>query len=256
MPDLFASFDWTPSVVLPLLLAAMTAGLVRGFAGFGAGLILMPIASSVIDPRLAAAMFLVVDTVITLPLLPSAVRKAHWPTVVPLAIGALCLVPFGAWVLINADVSLLRWAIPILILAMLMLLLSGWRYHGAPIWPASLGVGAVAGLLGGVAQIAGPPVVSYWMAGPLPAATIRANLITFFAIATVGSVASYLVGGLFTAETLGYIAVVAPVYALAIWLGTRAFAFASDRTFRRIAYVMIALAAITSLPVLDGILRG
>jgi len=250
------TIDWNPWVVVPLLLAAITAGLVRGFAGFGAGLILMPVASSVIDPRIAAAVFLVVDSILTLPMIPSALRKAHWPTVLPAAIGALCLVPFGAWVLINADVTLLRWGIPILILAMLLLLLSGWRYHGAPIWPASLGVGAFAGLLGGVAQIPGPPVVTYWMAGPLPAATIRANLISFFAITTVGSAVSYFVGGLFTAETLQYMLMVAPAYALALWLGTRVFTFASESSFRKITYGLIALAAITSLPVLDGILRG
>lgn len=250
------TFDWDPQILFPLVLATIAAGLVRGFAGFGAGLIVMPVASALIDPRLAAATFLIIDTVLTLPMIPSAVRKCHWPTVLPAAIGALCTVPIGAYVLINADVSLLRWGIPILILAMLALLLSGSRYHGAPIWQASLGVGGIAGFLGGVAQIPGPPVVTYWMAGPLPAATIRANLITFFAISTVGSVLSYLAGGLFTLEIVQYLVVVAPAYALSVWIGTRGFSRASEASFRKIAYGLIAIAAITSLPVLDTILRG
>lgn len=249
------TFDWDPWVLVPLLLATLAAGLVRGFAGFGAGLIMMPVASAFIDPRVAAVMFLVTDLVLTLPMIPPAVKKCHWPTVLPTAIGALCIIPLGAWVLINADVMVLRWAIPILILCMLLLLLTGWRYHGAPWWPASLGVGALSGFFGGVAQIAGPPVVTYWMAGPLPSAIIRANLITFFAITTVGSALSYYVGGLFTLEAVKYIVVIAPLYALAVWLGTRAFALASEASFRRLAYGLIAFAAITSLPVFDQFLR-
>lgn len=248
--------DWNPSVLVPLLLAVAMAGLVRGFAGFGAGLILMPVASAVIDPRLAAVVFLSTDTLLTWPMIPPAVRKAHWPTVLPAAIAALAFVPVGAYVLINTDVLTLRWGISILILALLLLLISGWRYTGAPKWPVSVGVGGLAGFFGGVAQTAGPPVVAYWMAGPLPAATIRANLITFFAIATVGSFASYWIGGLFTLEAVQYIVVSAPVYALSVFIGTRGFSRASDDHYRWIAYGLIAVAAISSLPVLDQVLRA
>lgn len=253
---MFTDFDWSPQVLVPLLLATIAAGLVRGFAGFGAGLILMPVASAVIDPRLAAVAFLTADAIFTLPMVPPAVRKCHWPTVLPTAIGALCIVPLGAWVLINSDVLVLRWGIPILILGMLVLLLSGWRYHGAPKWPTSLAIGGLSGFFGGVAQIAGPPVVAYWMAEPLPTQIIRANLITFFAIVTVGSAISYYVGGLFTWKVAEIVLVVAPTYMLTLWLGTRGFSRANESQYRRIAYGLIAFAALTSLPVLDGVLRG
>ena len=253
---MFADFNWDPQVLVPLLLATIAAGLVRGFAGFGAGLILMPVASAVIDPRLAAVVFLTADTILTWPMIPPAVKKAHWPTVLPAAVGALCIVPVGAFVLINADVILLRWGIPILILLLLGLLLSGWRYQGAPIWPASLAVGGLAGFFGGVAQIAGPPVVAYWMAGPLPAAIIRANLISFFAIATVGSAASYFVGGLFIWHVLEWVILIAPTYALAVFIGTRSFSRANEQHYRWIAYGLIGFAALSSLPVLDPLLRA
>jgi len=243
-------------VLVPFVLAAGIAGLVRGFAGFGAGLILMPVASAIVDPRVAAAVFIITDTALTLPLIPGAVRRCHWPTVLPAAAAAVCVVPLGAWVLVTADVLVLRWGICAMILLMLVLLMSGWRYRGTPIWPASVGIGGLSGFLGGVAQIAGPPVVTYWMAGPLPAAIIRANLITFFAITTVGSIASYFVSGLFTVDTIQYVVLIAPVFALAVWLGAHGFRFASEHRFRQIAYAMIALSAITSMPALDALLRG
>lgn len=253
---MFTDFNWDPQVLVPLLLATIAAGLVRGFAGFGAGLILIPTASAVIDPRIAAVTFLIIDAIMPLPMIPPALKKCHWPTVLPSAIGALCIVPVGAWVLINAELTVLRWSIPMLILAMLVLLLSGWRYRGVPVWPASMTVGGLSGFLGGLAQIAGPPVVAFWMAGPMPAAIIRANLVTFFAIATVGSAVSYLVGGLFILPALEYAILIGPVFALSVFLGTRGFSRANEVQYRRIAYGLIAFSALTSLPVLDQFLRS
>ncbi len=45
------------------------------------------------------------------------------------------------------------------------------------------------------------------------------------------------------------------VYALGIGIGARMFGLASELTFRRVCYVMIAAAGIVSLPVLDGVIR-
>lgn len=253
---MFEELGLDPAILVPLLLACAVAGVVRGFSGFGAGLIFMPVASALLDPRLAAVSFLIADAVITAPLIPPAVRRAEWGTVAPAAAAGLLGVPLGTLVLISADVTLLRWALSGLILVLLALLMSGWRYSGPPAWPASLAVGGMAGFLGGVAQVAGPPIVVYWMAGPYPAATIRANLITFFAIATLASATAYFLNGLFSTQSLVMALTIAPIYAVSVWLGARLFREGGERRFRALAYSIIALAAVTSLPILDSVLRG
>jgi uncharacterized membrane protein YfcA len=45
-----------------------------------------------------------------------------------------------------------------------------------------------------------------------------------------------------------------PGYFIGIQIGARFFSGASDATYRRVAFIMILLAAITSLPILDSIL--
>ncbi len=241
--------------LIAVLVAALVAGLVRGFSGFGAALIFMPVASAAIDPRLAAASFLVLDAVLTLPMLWRAVRTCHWNTGVPAAAGAVATVPIGAAILAHAEPVALRWGLSALVLVLLALLASGLRYGGAPHRLASVGVGSVAGVLSGIGQVAGPPVIAFWVAGPYPPPVIRANLMTFFAITSVASLLAYAWNGFFTMETLTVIAVFAPVYAVALFLGARLFGKAPERYYRRLAYAVIALAAITSLPALDGILR-
>lgn len=243
------------SSILALLSISIIGGAVRGFSGFGAGLIIMPVASAVIDPKLAVAAFLIIDFVVTLPQVSPAMRRCDWPTILPVALGALVFVPLGAFALVRSDPIAVRWGISVAIILMLGLLLSGWRYRGQPHLAASVGVGGVAGFLSGIAQIPGPPVVTYWLAGPFPATIIRANLITFFFFEAIMATGTYLANGLFTRQALILIAVLAPTYALSVWAGAQLHGKANDRAFRLVAYTLISIAALTSLPLLDNILR-
>ncbi|MBL9053823.1 MAG: sulfite exporter TauE/SafE family protein, partial [Tabrizicola sp.] len=84
----------------------------------------------------------------------------------------------------------------------------------------------------------------------------RANIVVFFALTSLLSIAGYLWGGLFSLQILTLAALIAPVYGAGLWAGSHMFGLASERTFRRICLAMIALATVVSLPVLDGWLRG
>lgn len=114
----------------------------------------------------------------------------------------------------------------------------------------------MSGVFSGAAQIGGPPVIAYWLGGTLPMPVVRANVIMFFAISTVIAAVGYLFNGLITAQIIVLAAVIAPVYGLGAWLGSRMFGLASERTFRRICLTMIAAAAVISMPILDTWLRG
>jgi uncharacterized protein len=241
--------------LIAALAAALVAGLVRGFAGFGAALIFMPVVAAAIEPRVAAPILLIMDSVLTLPMVYRAVRTCHWRTVLPAALAAMATAPLGAAILTHANPAPLRWGLSGLVLAMLLLLASGMRYSGEPHTAASAAVGGSAGILGGIAQVSGPPMIAFWVAGPFVPAVIRANMMTFFAFTGASTILAYAWNGLFTRELLWMVALFGPLYAIALFLGARLFGRAPDRYYRRIAYVIIAVAAVTSVPALDGILR-
>lgn len=253
MLDIFQSFP--PHLLAFLAAVLFLAGCVRGFAGFGAGMIFMPVATSVMSPPTAAAAFLFIDGLIALPLVVRAVRLCDWSTVVPATIGAVLFVHAGAWLLANADVLMLRWLIFIIVTGLLLLLVSGWRYPRKPNRPVSFAVGAIAGVLGGISQVAGPPVVAFWLSSAKDPATVRANLIVFFALASVGTFLAYILNGFFTLEVLHLLVMAVPVYALAIYLGSNGFRRANPAHYRILAYSLIALAALTSMPALDPLFR-
>ncbi|MBP0446218.1 sulfite exporter TauE/SafE family protein [Roseomonas sp. SSH11] len=241
--------DLPPAPILAATLAtALVAGLARGFSGFGAALIFIPLASATLGPRVAAPLLMLVDNITALPLVPGAWRGAERSEVASLTAGALLGAPAGAWLLLHLDPGALRWGMCLLAIAMLALLASGWRYHGRPALPLSLAVGASSGLFSGAAQMGGPPVVAYWLGGAIPAARVRANIVLFFAASGLISAATYLVSGLLTAEVVLLSALVAPTYGLGLWCGSRLFGLASEASFRRVCFLLIALAALIGLP--------
>ena len=56
--------------------------------------------------------------------------RAHWRDVFPLATAAVIAAQFGALILIYTDAITLRWGIAVVVLILLAVLMSGWRYHG------------------------------------------------------------------------------------------------------------------------------
>lgn len=241
--------NYDSSTLALLVLVAGVAGLARGFSGFGAALIFMPAASALVGPAVAAPILLVTDGVLSAGFIPPAFRMARRADVAVMAAGAVVGVPTGAFLLKHADPLLLRWFIVSLTAAMLLLLVSGWRYKSAPKPPVTVAVGALAGLFGGIAQLTGPPVVAYWLSGRHSPQAVRANIILFFACTTVLTIVSYLAAGLLTERTLLLSLLVGPLFAVGLYAGARLFGRASEATFRRLCFVLIAISVVSSLPV-------
>jgi uncharacterized protein len=244
---------------LPILAAlsalAFIAGLVRGFAGFGAAMIYVPAASLMVGPQVAVIILWTMDTIPSLPIVMPALKRTDWKRVLPVALGYAATVGLGVWFLKFGNTELLRWMISGFILVTVAVLWSGWRYHGPRPLPLSFAVGALSGLFGGAAQLSGPPVLVYWLAGTDPAWLIRANTIVLFFITTLFSGVAFFAGELFHRPALISAIVCAPIYGLGLVLGQQLFGCASEQTFRRAAFVIILSVAIVTLPLFDGVLR-
>ena len=238
-----------------LIVTAFIAGLARGFSGFGSALIFMPVASAFLTAQVASPVLLLVDLVTTLPLIPGALYYADRREVAWMALGTLIGVPLGTWALAIMNPLAVRWMIIALIVPMLALLMSGWRYPGRTTTVVTTFVGGLSGFFNGVAQVGGPPLVLYWLRDAGKAITMRASVILLFAISNLISIPSYFAGGLWSRTIVGLAVAIGPVYGIGLWLGSHAFRFASEATFRRICYVLIAIAALVSLPVFDDLLR-
>lgn len=248
-PDLATLFGLAPAEAAMLAAAAGLAGLVRGFAGFGSALIYIPLAATVLPPIWVILTLTVMDMIGPLPVLPAALRAGRPRQVAALgAVAALAIWP-GLWALDRLEGDGFRWVVAGLCLLTVALMASGWRWSGRITPPVVLASGGLSGFLGGLSGLAGPPVILTYLAAPLPAATIRANVLAYLVLWDVILFATFWVQDRLEAAPLLLGAALIPPYLTASLIGARLFRPGREGPWRATAYVLIAAAALAALPV-------
>jgi uncharacterized protein len=238
-----------------LVSVALISGVVRGFSGFGGALILIPLISSVFGPQMSVAVFYLVDLISATPYGYSYWNRCSFRDISPMLVGHFVGLPIGTWLLTSLDPLLIRWAMDGVVFLMLAVLVSGWRYKGKTYPPLSFGVGSMAGVMGAASGISAPPVLAYWLGQNAASTLIRANILVYYAITSTATDMIFIWRGLFTWNVLIYALMTWPAYAIGLSIGHKLFGKATDESFRRVAYILIAFTALISLPLLDPWLR-
>jgi uncharacterized membrane protein YfcA len=241
MPDLLSA---------PFLISAVVAciaGMVRGFAGFGAAMLMTPIFSALYGPAVGIALCLLLEIAVALPLVPGVVRLVDWRRIGLLLVAAAIAVPLGTHTLIRIEPEPMRWAISAIILGAVTLLASGWRFPGRPNVATTFAAGATSGFLNGLSGMAAPPIAFYYLAGSEPAARVRANLTTYFVFVDLIALASFASRDLIGWSTGVQGLFLAPVIMLGGVVGERLFPLASETFYRRLALGLLVCVAIGSL---------
>lgn len=249
-------FVFLKEPLFQLVLAfAFGTGIVRGFSGFGTGLIMAPIVASFYGPTASLIILVVMDSWPAFIPAIKARKQARWSEILPMLVGFVMIVPLGVMFVKHGNPLVLRWFITLLILIVVPILWSGWHYRGPRNPLVSGAIGGLCGFLGGSVQIPGPPAIIYWMSSSLPKEVIRASILAMFVVTEFVSIAAYYMGGLFSWRLFLMGVSASPVFFAGIMLGSRIFHLASEQTYRRIAFILILISATTSLPVLDEWLR-
>lgn len=245
----------------PVLVAAVAivfgAGVVRGFAGFGfsalsvAGLALLVPPAQVVPPIFA------LEVVASIALLREAWRDADRRWLAALVVGNALFIPLGVALLATLPERALRLVIGVLLLVGALAQRGGAVLALAPTRPARLFVGAVSGLVNGLAAIGGIVVAALLGPATLAPAALRATLILLFLFTDVYALACAAVasaiglhGGasgdtLVGPRTIAWTVVLAPAMLAGIAIGRRAFAGVSPAAFRRrVLDLLLAVAAI------------
>lgn len=234
-------------VAAALAAVALLAGLVRGFSGFGAGLVMAPAFALLIGPADGVPLMILLELVATGRLLPGVLPEVRARTVLTPGLTACLLVPVGALGLAFLDGALLTRLISLAVLAFVVLFASGWRSPRPPGTPALLGVGALSGLLTGVAGIGGPPMVVLVLSGPDAAARNRAHLIAYFGLTQTAALVIFAAQGILAWGHVGVGLGLGVPFLVGIQLGARLFRAAGERSYRGAVLALLTAIALVGL---------
>lgn len=218
---------------------AVAAGLMRGYTGFGSGMLMAPIFAILYGPVATVAIIILLEIVATVQLMPRVLGEIEWRFVTPLGIAAVLFMPIGATILGAADPEILTRVMAALVLLFVLVLMTGWRYAGEKKLIPTLGVGAVSGTLMAATSVGNPPVLIYMLSSRDTAATNRANIIAYFAITQGILLLVLFVMGLLTWLPVAIAVLLTPGYLGAAWLGSRLFRQSNERLYRRVSLVFL-----------------
>jgi uncharacterized protein len=236
----------TLSALALAIVAALAAAFVRGLAGFGMAILLVPVLGLAVPPAEAVVVGNWLGMMIGLKdigrNLAVAERSAR-----TIAVLAVIATPPGVLLLAHTSPALARLLIALVALAAFGLVLLPQREPHPPGRLATALTGMTSGLLTGFAGMPGPPVVPYYLGRRIEPKVARGSMMVIF-MATC-------VAGVLSAFALRVATLREPVLALALfpavvvgdWLGHKAFGKVTTLQWRLFTGLVLGTAALSAL---------
>jgi uncharacterized membrane protein YfcA len=207
-------------------------------------MVLAPALAALFPITEAVPLIVLLEVALSFQLLPGAVGRVVVREIAVLSLAAVPGLIAGVLLLEFVPERWLRFAVSGAILLFLALLLSGVRRQG-PVTRTGLVVsGSLSGVANGASGVGGPPVVLYYLASDAGSVAVRATVICYFFVIDVMSTGLYAARGLIDGRVLALTVACVPAAVIGVAVGSAFFARASDALYRRVAYAIIAAAAI------------
>lgn len=234
---------WRPEFAYTLAVTA-AGGMLQGFTGFGATLVMVPLLTFVYGPAESVAVGIGLSALGSVLLLPEASRDADWPDVVPACLMAFVTVPVGVALLLAADPDVTRRLMGGIVILVALIMIRGWNYGGPRNVLTSAAAGSFSGFTAGFFGMGAPGVTVYYLSGTIRAAAQRANILIVLGVMSALAMTGVAIGGGADLGSLALgIALILP-FSLPMWAGARYFRRASNEAYRRVClWLLIVMGA-------------
>ncbi|MBM3606914.1 MAG: sulfite exporter TauE/SafE family protein [Alphaproteobacteria bacterium] len=223
---------YTPLEFLLAALIVAAGGIVRGFTGFGSGLVMAPLLAILWGPVEAIAIMTLLGIAASVQILPRAIPMANWKEVAPMMIASMIGAPLGTAMLVSLDPATVKRIIAGFVLLATLITMAGWQYRGPRgTFPASIS-GALTGVINGVAGVGGPATVLYLMSLPDRAEIHRANIVCAMGVATIMVGVSLFFASALTPRVWTHTAVFLIPSIISVWFGVWLFDKLPARLFK------------------------
>lgn len=237
----------TEAQIAVALFAALGAAFVRGLAGFGMAILLVPVLGLAIPPREAVVVANWLGLMIGCVGLKKILGQSERSALVISGVAVLAT-PLGVWLLALADPALARFLIAMIALGSFVLVLLPKRpADHVPTTLETGGTGMLSGILTGFAGMPGPPVVPYYLRRAIPPQLARASMMTIFLATSVAGVAAATALRVATLREPLLALLLFPAVLLGNHLGHLAFGKVGDAAWRSFTGLVLGLSAAAAL---------
>lgn len=223
------------------------AGIVRGYSGFGASMIIVISLSLVMPVAEIVPALLLLEILASLYLIPGIRKKIHWSSLNRLLVGILLGTPFGVIFLTGSKDNITRIFVSIIVMGLIPLLWKGFQLTSLPGKSTTVLVGSVSGFLNGVAAIGGPPVVLFYFSSPSGVEVSRATLIAFFLFTDLYAAVLCTINGLLNSRSLALTGIFMIPLLVGLKIGSRSFFKTDPGTFKKRVLILLFLMAFATL---------
>ncbi len=228
------------------LAAAFAAAYVRGLAGFGMAILLVPVLALAMTPVEAVLVTNGLSVLVGLSDIRMILRDAErsaWRIIA----GVVIATAPGLWLLSLTSPGVARVLIALVALSAFVAVLLPRRSAELPGHLHTGATGLAAGLLTGFAGMPGPPVVPYYVGRDIPRAVAKASMLLVFTAASTISLVSGAALGLLDVRYLLLALLLLPAVLVGNWLGARKFGQVEDRLWRVFVAVVLGATALVAL---------
>lgn len=223
------------------------AYLVRGIAGFGSGLIAIPLLVLFLPLSVAVPLIVLLDYLASLSQGMNNRSDIRWKEIVPLIPFSLIGVAIALLFISRTDALLLTKALGAFVILFALYMLSGYT----PKAGAARGWGILAGVSGGMIGTlfgtGGPFYVTYFKARGLDKAAFRATFATIFLLDGAGRLVGYASSGFFTLGFLAWVVAALPIMGVFLYIGGHIHTKLTQIEFQRAISVLLIVSGIALL---------
>jgi uncharacterized membrane protein YfcA len=233
-------------IILGNLIAAL-ASASQAITGFGFALVLVPLLSFFLEPRLVVMISLSLGLACKAPLLATCWRDVQLDRIAALSLASMLGALGGTQILLRADPDVMRVAIGLIVIAFSIPLLFEMARPIGRERLATVVVGLVSGVINGATSMGGPPIVLFGVNQSWKKEQFRANLLGAFAISNTWTLVLLLASGNLAGEAFTLDLMYLPGLVVGVVVGSYLFGRIPAGPFRKAVVLLVIATGLVSI---------
>jgi uncharacterized membrane protein YfcA len=232
---------------LYLFLTVVFASTMQSITGFGFNIVGTPILMMFIAPKQVVSLAIFGALILNLMVIHKTRGQGSLQIVLPMFAASVAGILPGVYMLKILDSSLLKLVVGIIVILMAVALALNFSITIKRERLAAILAGGIGGFMGGATSMSGPVVVMFLMNQKQDKVAFRANLVRFFCLGNIMTLAIMYVMGVVDTAVFGLAGYIVPGVLVGTWLGDKVFERVSPTLFRHLIIVVLIVCGLLSV---------